>query len=348
MINDINFLNFAISGCIIFFISMILVRLFSIYATKAQLLAIPNARSSHQAAVPLGAGVIFVIFWLIIWLLGWFFDYFSTKELLIFLPPTIMVSIIGYWDDHKNLTARKRLIAQLVASIFCVAMVGKVDSLHLFGLSSSYLGYVGIILTLLGFIWSTNLYNFMDGLDGLAAIEGVFVFGMGGVLFWHAQAFNMCLLCWFLVCVICGFLIWNWPKATVFMGDVGSYFLGFLVGLFSLIGDLWYNIPVAFWFILYSVFWFDATVTVIRRFCRKENLAVAHREHAFHRAHRLGLSHQQVLFSVIILNIIFSAMVCYILLINPYYLKHGLLLTLIILSIIYIAIEKLKPMAKIN
>lgn len=348
MLNNFNSFVFFIVGLIIFFSSTVLVRLFCIYAKKAQLVAIPNDRSSHQNLVPLGAGVIFVLFWIVIWIVGFLLNWCSLKELLIFLPATCMVSVVGYWDDHEHLTAKKRLIAQLLASIFVVTMVGKVEVLHLFGLSTSYLGYYSVPLTLLGLIWSTNLYNFMDGLDGVAGVEAVFVFGMGGLLFWHAKAFHFALLSWMLVFVVAGFLIWNWPKAKVFMGDVGSYFLGFLVGLFSLIGDLWYNIPVAVWFILYGIFWFDATVTVIRRFFRGENLAIAHREHAFHRLQRLGFSHKQVLYGIIVLNIVLSVIVIYTLFINPYHLKWGLLLTLIILTSIYCFIEKLKPMARIN
>ena len=319
----------VIISLIIFLSSAILVRMFCIYAKQKGLLAIPNARSSHQEIIPLGGGIIFVLFWGGELLFGFLFNWFSVKELLIFLPGTLIVSVVGYWDDYKELTAKKRLITQVLASILCVVMVGEVSSLHLFGRSATYLGYYGIVLTILGLVWSTNLYNFMDGLDGVAAVEALFVFGMGGLLFWDAKAIKMALLVWSVVPVVAGFLVWNWPKARVFMGDVGSYCLGF-------------------WVVLYGVFWFDATITVIRRFCRWENLAVAHREHACQRLQRIGLSHAQVLIGVIMVNIILSSIVLWVLFIQPNCLKWGLLLAVIILAIIYLIIEKLKPMARVE
>ncbi len=333
-------------GLILFLFSIIFVRIFSIYASKKGLVAIPNARSSHQDLIPLGGGIVFVLFWCVNLLIGFIFNWISLKELLIFLPGTLIVSIVGYWDDHKELTAKRRLVIQMLASILCVVVVGKIPALHLFGRSLINLSYYGILLTILGLVWSTNLYNFMDGLDGIAAVEALFVFGMGGLLFWDANATSMALLSWSLVPIVAGFLVWNRPKAKVFMGDVGSYCLGFLVALFSLIGDLWYNIPVAFWVILYGVFWFDATITVIRRLCRKENLATAHREHACQRLQRMGFSHAEVLYGVIIVNIILSSIVVWVLFVKQNHVKWGLLLAVLILSIIYGIIEKLKPMAR--
>lgn len=343
-----NSLFFYTVGLSIFVLSLMLVRIYCIYAQKQGLLVVPNKRSSHQDLVPAGGGIVFVVGWILTICVSFVNNWCSLKELLIFIPGTLMVSIIGYWDDHKELTAKKRLIAQVLASILCVAVIGKIPALHLFGRSSIYLGNFGIILTLLGLVWSTNLYNFMDGLDGIAAIEGLFVFGVGGLLFWQVNAIKMALLVWTLIPIIAGFLVWNWPKAKIFMGDVGSYCLGFLVALFSLLGDLWYNIPVTFWFIIYGVFWFDATITVIRRFLRGENLAVAHREFAFQRLQRTGLSHVQVLYRLVIVNTMLTAIVIWGLFIRPQDLKWGLLLAIVILIVSYCLIEKLKPMERVK
>lgn len=332
----------------LFSLSAVLVRVFYHYAIKQRvLLDIPNARSSHQEATPRGGGIVFALLWFLVVLVSFACHQLSLQQLIVILPGTLIVTLLGYWDDYKDLTAKKRLIIQLLAAIVCVSIFGEVPSLHLFGQSIIYLGPWGIILTILGLIWSTNLYNFMDGLDGMAAVEALFVFGMGGLLFWHAGALQMAYLVWALVPLVAGFLIWNWPKARVFMGDGGSYCLGFLVGLFALIGDRWYNIPVAMWVILYSVFWFDATLTLIRRAFRRENLSQAHREHAFHRLQRVGFSHAQMLYGLIALNILFSGIII-VILFEPYYLKSGLLITLLILLVIYWIIERLKPMERVQ
>ena len=347
---ELNNLYIVMSGIglALFLVSVGFVRCFYHYAIKQQkLLDIPNARSSHQEATPRGGGVVFAFLWFLT-LLGIFaFQKISLREVMVILPGTLMVTLLGYWDDYKDLTAKMRLIVQLLAAIFCVLIFGEVPALHLFSQSLIYLGHWGVVLTLLGLIWSTNLYNFMDGLDGMAAVEALFVFGMGGLLFWHAGARPIACLVWALVPLVGGFLVWNWPKARVFMGDGGSYCLGFLVGLFALIGDRWYNIPVAMWVISYSVFWFDATLTLLRRAFRRENLAMAHREHAFHRLQRVGFSHAQMIYGLIALNMVFSGIIVWVLF-DPYSLKWGLLLTLLILLIIYWVIERLKPMERVQ
>jgi len=331
-----------IAGLGLFVLSAAFVRIFCGYAIKRGLLAIPNARSSHQEVTPQGGGIVFVSLWFLCLLLGYAFGWYSLQELLLFLPSTFLVSMIGFWDDHKELTARKRLVVQILAAIFCVLILGDVSSLHLSNYSVLTLGWAGLIVAVLGLVWSTNLFNFMDGLDGLASIEALFVFGIGGFLFWNAAAPEVALLLWTMVLAVAGFLVWNWPRARVFMGDVGSYCLGFLVALFSLVGDRWYNIPMTMWIILYSVFWFDATVTLIRRFKQGQNLAMAHREHAHQRLHRAGYSHAQVLFGVIVLNCILSGIALWAL--NTDSFKWGFAITMLILSAVYWKIEKLKPM----
>jgi Fuc2NAc and GlcNAc transferase len=336
------------TGLLLFLFSVILVWIFYQFAIKRQaLLDIPNARSSHHEVTPRGGGIVFALLWLLILLIGFAFHQFSLREVIVFFPGTFMISLLGYWDDCQDLTVKKRLTIQSLVAILCVTLFGQVPALHLFSQSSIHLSHWGVMLTVLGLIWSTNLYNFMDGLDGMAAVEALFVFGMGGLLFWHAGALNIACLVWALLPLVGGFLVWNWPpKARIFMGDSGSYCLGFLVALFALIGDRWYNIPVAMWVILYGIFWFDATLTLLRRLLRGENLSIAHREHAFHRLQRVGFSHAQMLYGLIVLNTVFSAIVIWALF-EPNCLKWGLRLTLVILLIIYWVIEKLKPMERV-
>lgn len=307
-------------------------------------MAIPNARSSHQEATPQGAGAVFVMLWIACLLIGYAFHLFSLMDLLLFLPSTLLVSLVGFWDDHKELTARKRLVAQILAATFSVIILGDATALHLSRYTIFYMGWAGFVLIVLGIVWSINLYNFMDGLDGLAAVEGLFVFGLGGFFFWNVGAIALALLTWVLVLTVSGFLVWNWPKARVFMGDVGSYFLGFLVGLFSVIGDRVYDIPITVWIILYGVFWFDTTVTLVRRFLWRENLAMAHREHAIHRLNRIGYTHTQILWGVIVLNTILAGIAIWALKTDSF--KWGFGLTLAILTSIYLKIERLQPMAK--
>lgn len=340
-----NNFNLIILGLSLFGFSAIFVRYFCGYAYRRGLLDIPNIRSSHQDITPRGGGVVFVCLWLLSLLIGAGLDIISLEELKVFFPGALFISLLGYWDDHQNLSARRRLVLQCLIATCTVASLGGIPSLHLWEHKVLHLGSLGTLLAVLGFVWSINLYNFMDGLDGLASTAALFIFGVGGCIVACQGGMQLALLSFGLFFCVGGFLIWNWPKARIFMGDVGSCCLGFLVALFAAVSDRWYGVSVLVWMILYSAFWFDATVTLLRRLWFKQNVTLAHREHASQRLHRAGFSHQQVLFGFIGLNVILSCIA----IVGSYYprfLGWGLLLAVMILAIIYLIIERLKPMAK--
>jgi Fuc2NAc and GlcNAc transferase len=248
-------------------------------------------------------------------------------------------------DDPHNLSPKKRLLIQMLVATTCVSLLGDLSNYHLFSKSTVYLGWVGFGLSALALVWSINLFNFMDGLDGLAAVEALCVLSMGGWLYWYEDHKTFALLIWALGISVAGFLVWNWPKARIFMGDAGSYCLGFLIALFALIGESWYSIPVVYWIILYGVFWFDATITILRRLYRGNNVAYAHREHAYQRLHRAGFSHKQVLSYVLVLNSILAS-IAVLARFNPDYLGLGLSIAILILIIAYCWVEKIKPMER--
>lgn len=333
-------------GLAFFLASLFLIWLFCRYAIQRGLLAIPNSRSSHKQNTPRGGGIVFVFLWVLSLAVGFFLHVLTLNELLVFLPSVLFISMLGFWDDHQSLSVRKRLVAQIAAAGFIAVILGDLSKYQFLSQNFYYLGGAGVVLAILALVWSTNLFNFMDGLDGIAAIEALFVFGVGGLLFWLSGHHPIAYLSWSLVPVIAGFLVWNWPTAHVFMGDVGSYFLGFLVALFALVGQSWYQIPISIWIILYGVFWFDATLTLLRRWWRGENLTLPHLEHAFHRLHRAGYSTQQVLAGVFVINSVLAgiALTAYF---HPNLLRWGLLLTIGILSLVYCVIEKIKPMMRV-
>lgn len=322
-----------------------MVWIFRGYALKSGLLDTPNERSSHQVPTPRGGGIVFVFLWFFILGAGFQYHWLSFRDLLIFLPGTLMVSLLGYWDDHRSLSAKKRFIIQILAAVICVYQMGDVSALHLFSKETFYLGSLGIGIAILGLVWSTNLFNFMDGLDGLAGTEALFVLGVGGGLYASFGFTEVALLIWALTVTIAGFLVWNWPKARVFMGDAGSYCLGFLIALFAIVGDIGCGIPIILWLILYAVFWFDATVTLLRRFFRGDQIATAHRDHAYQRLHRAGFSHQQVLFCIIALNCLLVGIVAWVTY-RPQLMMVGFWVAIGILSTAYGLVEKIKPMER--
>lgn len=338
--------NFFLSilGVSLFVLSLTLVHAFCRYALKQGLLDIPNSRSSHSQAVPRGGGIVFVLLW-ICCLLGGAIGGWFTGEVAILLPGAFLIALLGFWDDHQPIAANKRLILQLLIASLTVWQMGGVFEIHLLGGSKLHVGWLGTFLAILGLVWSVNTFNFMDGLDGVASIEALTVFGIGGCLLWKAGAVQLAGLAGTLVIAVSGFLVWNWPKARVFMGDVGSYFLGFLVAMFALLADKHYQIPLALWVILYSTFWFDATVTLLRRWGWGENLAIAHREHAYQRLYRAGFSSKQILLGMIGLNSTLASLAV-LASFKLHLLKWALVLTIVLLAIVYSMIEKIKPMEK--
>lgn len=324
---------------------MLLVKIFRQVALHQGLLAVPNARSSHTLPTPLGGGIVFMTLWCLSVVLAYFLEILSFYQVSLFLPGTIIVAMVGFLDDKKEMKAKWRLFVQLLMASFFVFLLPPFSELHVFSDTPFYLGVLTLPLTILGIAWSVNLFNFMDGLDGLSGVEGLFVMGVGGFLFWNAGGLEMALLAWSLALFIIGFLVWNWPKASIFMGGVGSYGLGFLIAVFSLVGEVFYRIPIGIWIILYGVFWFDATVTLFRRIFYKENFTKAHKKHAFQRLNQAGYSHQQVLFCVIGLNTLLAGIAIWVTL-EPSFMLWGFLLMILILTLSYLKVEQLKPMQK--
>ncbi|NIE73901.1 glycosyltransferase family 4 protein [Pantoea sp. Ap-967] len=272
------------------------------YALSRSLLDIPNARSSHSLPTPRGGGLSFVItFMLAALALGWN-GLLAPSLLAGLLGAGGLVAVIGFMDDHGHIAARWRLLGHFLAAGWGLAWLGGLPPLLVFGweLHSAWLGAV---LGALYLVWLLNLYNFMDGIDGIASIEAICVC-LGGCLLYalvgHPEALWLPLL---LAATVAGFLFWNFPPARIFMGDAGSGFLGIVLGLLAL-QAAWIN-PLLFWgwLILLGVFVVDATFTLGRRLLRGERVYEAHRSHAYQYASRQHGSHRPVSLAVAAINL---------------------------------------------
>lgn len=331
-------------GFILFLLSSLFIRLFRRIALSKGLIDLPNERSSHVIPTPKGGGIVFVGLWCLFQVIAYSFGYLTSYEVLLFLPGTILVAFLGFWDDLHGLSAKIRFLTQCLAAGFTLGISILMSSP--FTIFSGWMIVLLIPMTiflLICFVWSINLFNFMDGLDGIAAIEAIFVLGVGGLICWHDGILSLALIAWSMTSLVLGFLTLNWPKASVFMGGVGSYALGFLIGAIAWVSAWVYQVPIVLWIILYGVFWFDATVTLLRRMLYREDWTSAHRSHAYQRLHQAGFSHQQVLFCVIGLNLLLSAIVLGIL-IRPQWMLAGAALALCILTVAYCAVERVRPM----
>jgi Fuc2NAc and GlcNAc transferase len=322
-----------------FIISYFLTLLYRKYALHKALLDIPNDRSSHTIPTPRGGGLAIAL----VWYLGLIFFKFQNKiepGLFYALISGIPLTIIGLADDMFNLKPRLRFLVHFFSAIIGLYFLG---GLHLIDLgfislnfSDNLIGYYLVnLLVIIAIIWFINLFNFLDGIDGYLGSELVF---LGGAYF----IFTGNLLGLLLISAVGGFLIWNWPKAKIFMGDVGSTLSGFIIAIFIIYFQNSYQISVITSLILTSVFWFDATVTIIRRFLNKENLSEAHRKHAFQRIVQAGFSHDRTVVYSIGLNFIcFGLAYCSIIWSSLFLLFF--ILDISIISFVYIYIEKKKP-----
>lgn len=274
------------------------------YALSRSLLDVPNARSSHVAPTPRGGGVAIVLGYLI-WLILSYWSGSIPLDLLLALGGAGSgIALLGFLDDHGHIAARWRLLGHFAAAGWVLAWLGGMPHLIVFG-EIHGVGWMGSFLGMLYLVWLLNLYNFMDGIDGLASIEAICVC-LGGALLAFFSASGGSVEFWLplaLAFAVAGFLIWNFPPAKIFMGDAGSGFLGIVLGALSLQAAwadprwLWS------WLILLGVFIVDATFTLFRRLLRGERVYEAHRSHAYQYASRRYGRHLPVTMAVLVINI---------------------------------------------
>jgi Fuc2NAc and GlcNAc transferase len=265
---------------------------------------IPNERSSHITPTPRGGGIAFVATSLIGFLLLLLNNALNGTELLALCCAGSIVAIAGHLDDRQKISgATVRLVLHAISAVILIVGVGIPSELALFDRMVNT-GIVGSILGVVYLVWLLNLFNFMDGTDGIAASEAIFVLLAGAFLSYHVLAdasHNAAAVV--LAASTFGFILYNWSPAKIFMGDVGSGYLGIVIGGLSLIAANQDPELLWVWIILLAVFVSDATVTLIRRLLRKQKPHVAHRSHAYqHLAIRLN-SHAKVALLVLAVNI---------------------------------------------
>lgn len=265
---------------------------------------VPNERSSHITPTPRGGGIAFVATSLIGFLLLLLNNALNGTELLALCCAGSIVAIAGHLDDRQKISgATVRLVLHAISAIILMVGVGIPSELAIFERTVNT-GMIGSILGVVYLVWLLNLFNFMDGTDGIAASEAIFILLAGAFLNYHVLSdANHSAAAVILAASTFGFILYNWSPAKIFMGDVGSGYLGIVIGGISLIAANQDPELLWVWIILIAVFVSDATVTLIRRLLRKQKPHVAHRSHAYqHLAIRLN-SHAKVALLVLAVNV---------------------------------------------
>lgn len=290
---------FVIAGCI----SLLLTSALRRYALSKSLIDVPNARSSHTVPTPRGGGVAIVLSFLLLVPLLSIFSLLPWASAWGLIGAGVGVAVLGFLDDHGHIAARWRLLGHFSAAVWALFWLGGIPPLTIMGVVFD-MGWIGVVLSLFYLVWMLNLYNFMDGIDGLASIEAIAVC-VSASLIYALMGFSS--LAWaplLLSFTVAGFLYWNFPPAKIFMGDAGSGFLGVTLGILSL-QAAWVSPALLWvWVILMGVFVVDATFTLVRRLVRGDKVYEAHRSHAYQYASRQFGRHLPVTLTVGLVNVV--------------------------------------------
>lgn len=272
------------------------------YALKHKIIDEVGARSSHSVPTPRGGGVAIVLVFMAT--LAASSPLVGTSSAIVgaLVGGGILVAGIGWIDDHGHVSASIRLAAHFAGALVLVYLIGPLPLPFL----PAWLGpMIGWPLSVIGTVWLINLYNFMDGIDGLAGSEAIAIAGLGAVLatlsgHTAGQIAPYALL----AAAAAGFLFWNWPPAQIFMGDAGSGFLGLaMAGLILLAGQTSISLAVGI-IILTGVFLCDASLTLLRRLLRGERVHEAHRTHAYQFLSRKAGRHMPITAGTLGINLL--------------------------------------------
>ncbi|MGK2950968.1 MAG: MraY family glycosyltransferase [Thiobacillus sp.] len=278
----------------------------------------PNARSLHVTPTPRigGLGMMAGVGVASLWLVG--------TTLLPAMLAAFALAGLSLLDDVRGMPVAARFLAHFVAAAACMLALGLTGW-----------ALVGAILSV---VWMANLYNFMDGTDGLAGGMAVIGFGALALAAWLGDAPELAAFCAAIAAAALAFLRFNFPPARVFMGDAGSIPLGFLAASLGIVGTMQHVWPWLFPLLVFSPFIVDASVTLIRRALRGERVWRAHRSHYYQRVVLLGATHRQLALAAYALMLV-AAVLAFALLHNMQYTAWLLILSAAIYLLIFLAID---------
>jgi Fuc2NAc and GlcNAc transferase len=263
-------------------------------ALKRGVVDIPNQRSSHAVPTPRGGGAAIVLAASAGFIaLGWI-GVLPLRLLAALAGGGLLVAAVGFADDFGHGSVSMRLAVHSIAAVWAVSLLGGLPPIH-WGSEAYSLGFAGDVMGVVAIVWVLNLFNFMDGIDGLAAMEAVFVaWGGAWLAILGGLAGDIAGASIVIGAASAGFAVWNWPPAKVFMGDVGSGYLGYLIAVLALAASHESPAALLVWLILGAAFFVDATFTLLSRVLRGRAVHKPHRSHAYQWLARRWGTHRRV------------------------------------------------------
>ena len=313
------------------------------HALRHAVIDLPNERSSHTVPTPRGGGLAVVVVVGAGTLAGETLGLVHAREALAVIVGMAAVAAVGWRDDKRSVGAVKRLGVHAAAGLWALIVLGGLPSVRV-GNASIWLGLVGYPLGIVGIVWSINLFNFMDGIDGLAGSQSVLIFGAAALLLYAEGSASLGFLSTVLAAASAGFLAWNWPPAKIFMGDVGSGAIGYVVAAVAIASEDRHAMPLLAFAVLGGVFVVDATVTLVRRKARGDHMAAAHRDHAYQRLTRAWGSHRSVTMASAALTAVLAAIAAFATW-NPPALLWSVAISYVALGALLVVIERRHPMS---
>ncbi|MCC5940061.1 MAG: glycosyltransferase family 4 protein [Balneolaceae bacterium] len=318
-------------------------RWFIRYAKVKRITDYPTERSSHEVPTPRGGGVGFVMFTILGTLIYSVITGIGNHaDLLVLTVAALFVAILGWFDDKNDLSKRVRFSVQLFSAVIVLLAIQNFSSVYLPNGTVIHLGLIGLLPGLIWITGNTNIYNFMDGVDGIASVQALSA-SAGWIVFaffWDQPsllAFNV-----FLFCGVASFLLFNWSPAKIFMGDAGSLFLGFVFGAMPFLAAATVDslsIGMAVWIggLLLWPFLFDGAFTIFRRLYSRENIFQAHRSHLYQKMNIGGWKHHSISFIYLLFSLL-SLLIALLFVYGSHTFQWILVVLLILFSLLFAAV----------
>ena len=288
-----------------FVASLLLVRGLLAWAARLQIVDVPNERSSHTRPTPRGGGLAAVVVFVVGALALGAAGLVSGRDLLALLPGAVGVAVVGLLDDRRGVAPLARLAVHLGAAAWFLVVLGGLPPTGITWVDATPL--LGGLVGMLAIAWGTNLFNFMDGIDGIAGSQAVFIAAGVALVGIAGGVPGLAALGALLAGGAAGFLAWNWPPARIFMGDVGSGFFGHVLSCLLVLTLRADRPAIAVALALPALFLVDATVTLLRRGLRGAPPHQAHRTHAYQWLSRRWGSHLRVSLLYVALDLLLVA-----------------------------------------